>query len=86
MRKIFISYRRADCAFVAQTINERLKDRFGDNSVFIDIDGIALGVDFQKKIDGVVGQYDVLIAVIGDRWFDRFGLFRIRPSCLGERL
>ena len=67
MPRIFISYRRDDSAFVAQQINERLKDRFSDKSVFIDIDAIVLGVGFQKEIDDAVGQCDVMLAVIGDR-------------------
>src|SRR5258705_8351424 len=34
----------------------------------MDIDGVALGVDFVKVIEKKVSEYDVLIAVIGERW------------------
>ena len=56
MPKIFISYRRDDSAFVAQPIYEKLKERFGEESVIYDRE-FPLGVDFAKKIDEAVGNW-----------------------------
>lgn len=68
MATIFISYRRNDSAYVARTIYERLRARFGEQSVFWDVDTIPFGVDFREQIEKSVGQCDVLVAVIGDTW------------------
>jgi len=68
MPRIFISYRRGDSAYIADTINQALQKRFGLASVFFDVDAIPLGVDFRATIANAVGQCDVLLAIIGDRW------------------
>ena len=67
MPRIFISYRRDDSAFVAQPIYEKLKERFGEDSIVYDRE-FPLGVDFAKTIDEAVGECDVMLAIIGDRW------------------
>lgn len=68
MAKIFISYRRRYNAYVADSLSEKLRLHFGDDSVFYDIDNIPLGVDFREHIGNAVGQCDVLLAVIGEEW------------------
>jgi formylglycine-generating enzyme required for sulfatase activity len=68
MAKIFISYRRQDSAGVAGRIYDRLRAHFGNDAVFMDIDSIPYGVDFQKHIDSAVGQCDVVLTVIGTNW------------------
>jgi len=66
--QIFISYRRGDNAAVTGRIYDRLTQKFGDDSVFKDIDSIPLGVDFRQHIDDIVQECDVVLAVIGPRW------------------
>src|SRR5271165_1844980 len=66
--QIFISYRRDDNPAWARSLYDRLTQRFGENQVFRDVDGIPLGKDFLKEIERRVGECDVLIAVIGARW------------------
>ncbi len=66
--QIFISYRRDDAAYVTGHINDRLCDEFGAESIFTDVDNIALGVDFRSVLDDKVGQCQILLAVIGDHW------------------
>ncbi len=66
--QIFISYRRDDAAYVTGHINDLLRKEFGNESVFTDVDNIALGVDFRKVLDQSVSQCQVLLAVIGDNW------------------
>jgi hypothetical protein len=70
MARVFISYRRADCAGHAGRLYDHLVERFGDNSVFMDIDAIEPGVDFGERIEKAVGSCSVLIALIGDEWLD----------------
>jgi Flp pilus assembly protein TadD len=66
--QIFISYRRDDAAYVTGHINDRLCREFGAESIFTDVDNIALGVDFRSVLDEKVGQCQILLAVIGDHW------------------
>src|ERR1022692_436579 len=70
MPKLFISYRRSDSSDVTGRLFDRMKDHFGRDNVFIDIDGIPFGVDFRKHLSEAVGKCDVLLAVIGNHWLD----------------
>jgi hypothetical protein len=65
---IFISYRREDTAPYAGRLFDRLRDHFGDQRVFMDVDSIRLGRDYSEAIDNAVGSSDALIALIGDHW------------------
>jgi SIR2-like domain/TIR domain len=65
---IFISYRREDTAPYAGRLYDRLVSRFGEGRVFIDIDSIPLGDNFDEVITSKVGSCDVLLALIGDEW------------------
>jgi hypothetical protein len=66
--RIFLTYRRDDSAGQTGRIADRLKREFGEDSLFMDVDTIPLGVDFRKKINDEVARCDVLIAAIGNRW------------------
>ncbi len=68
MAKIFLSYRRQDSIGIAGRIYDRLRAHFGSDAVFMDIDSIPYGVNFRKHIDTVIGQCDVVLAVIGMEW------------------
>jgi hypothetical protein len=70
MPKLFLSYRRTDAKYVADSIQKQLTDAFGDDSVFRDVDSIPKGFDFRKVIHDEVSRCDVLLAVIGDGWLD----------------
>src|ERR1043166_8632027 len=78
MPKIVISYRRTEPDGSGR-IYDRLKDRYGANSVFRDIDKIPFGIDFRKAIDEALGNADVLVAVVGPKWkaFGEDGAARI---------
>src|SRR5438067_11346308 len=67
MAQIFISYRRHDTAYVAATLNDKLQQHFGPNSVYFDVDNIPLCVDFREHIGNAVGQCDVLLVIDGDQ-------------------
>ena len=68
MGGVFISYRREDTAGFAGRIYDRLARRLGRDSVFIDVDNIAPGLDFVEVLSERVGQCDALVAVIGRGW------------------
>ena len=68
MAKIFLSYRRGDSAGVVGRISDRLRVPFEPDSVFVDVDSVPLGVDFQEYIESVLSHCDVFLAVIGPDW------------------
>ena len=68
MSGIFISYRRADSGDTARRLHEFLGARFGEASVFIDVETIEAGADFAEAIDTTVRLSDGLVAVIGTTW------------------
>src|SRR5690348_15217888 len=80
MPKIVISYRRADSAAIAGRIRDRLVGRYGDASIFMDVEDIPLGADFRAQIRDVLLQGDVLIAIVGPDWLGaaKDGASRIR--------
>jgi hypothetical protein len=68
MPRVTLSYRRDDSAGIARLIFERLKPRYGGDSVFMDIDAIEFGEDYRDKIHQALGQTDFLLVLIGPRW------------------
>ena len=68
MPKIIVSYRRSDSQAIAGRIFDRLATRYGDDSVFMDIDNIPFGIDFRTHIKSALAQSDIVVAVIGPRW------------------
>jgi hypothetical protein len=69
-RRIFISYRREGDAAQAGRIADLLGHEFGPDHVFMDVDAIALGVDFVEVINVEVAKCDVLLALIGRNWLE----------------
>ncbi len=70
---LFISYRREDSPDVCGRIYDRLIQQFGKEAVFKDVDSIPLGVDFRTYLEDVISKCAVMLAVIGDGWFDTKG-------------
>jgi hypothetical protein len=68
MPKILVSYRRDDSAAYAGRIADRLRDHFGRDNVFVDIDTIRPGEDFVEKIDQSIAESDALVVVVGRSW------------------
>jgi hypothetical protein len=71
MSKIIVSYRRSDSAAITGRIFDRLVDRYGEESVFMDIDRIPFGTDFRHHIQDALRGADVLLAVIGPTWLGK---------------
>jgi len=68
MRRIAISYRRADSAAICRAIFDRLTQHYGCESVFIDIDRIPFGENFHDYIARTLEKTDVLLVVVGPKW------------------
>lgn len=69
MGRIAISYRREDSGVITGRIFDRLVARYGRDTVFRDIDDVPIGVDFRTHIERVLQKSDVVLAIVGPRWF-----------------
>jgi hypothetical protein len=65
---VFISYRRQDAAAHAFLLHDRLTQRFGEDSVFLDVAALRPGLDWRKEIHARTNACGVLIALIGQQW------------------
>jgi hypothetical protein len=70
MGAVFVSYRREDSEGQARALSLELADLIGKDSVFMDVDSIALGRDFRQVLQDRLGSCDVLLALIGPDWLD----------------
>lgn len=68
---IFISYRRTDSASMAGRIRERLLEVFHGRSVFLDVDSIDLGANFDHIIQTALSKSKVMLVLIGNNWMLR---------------
>jgi TIR domain len=66
--RVFLSYRREDASGHAGRLYDLLAARYGAERVFMDIDAIPLGSEFDQTISRAVASCDVLIALIGRGW------------------
>src|SRR6516165_1676307 len=64
---------------MAGRIRDRLADRYGDESIFMDIDNIPFGKDFRVHISEAIVQSEILLVIVGQRWLGagRGGIRRI---------
>ena len=67
---IFISYRRENTAGEARALFNDLVARLGENSVFMDVDNIALGRDFRSALQETTASCDLMLVLIGRNWAD----------------
>ena len=66
--RIFISYRREDSAGDAGRLADHLNRRFGSAKVFLDIDTIDPGTDFERALTSSLQETSAMLVVIGPRW------------------
>ena len=66
--RIFISYRRGVDSHVTGRLYDRLRQSFGPERLFMDVDSIPPGVDFVDHLDRQVGQCRAFLAVVGPGW------------------
>jgi formylglycine-generating enzyme required for sulfatase activity len=70
MSTVFISYRRENTAGEARALFNDLVARLGEDSVFMDVDSIALGRDFRSALQETTTSCDLMLVLIGRNWAD----------------
>jgi formylglycine-generating enzyme required for sulfatase activity len=68
MSTVFISYRRENTAGEARALFNDLVARLGEDSVFMDVDSIALGRDFRSALQETTAACDLMLVLIGRNW------------------
>jgi hypothetical protein len=66
--RIFVSYRREDSAGDAGRLADYLNRRFGSASVFLDIEAIEPGADFERALTSSLQATAAMLVVIGPHW------------------
>jgi hypothetical protein len=74
MSGVFISYRREDSSGYAGRLFDILSTHFGRENIYMDLDTIRGGDNFETVIEEKISQCDVLLAVIGERWLTITGV------------
>jgi len=70
MTTVFINYRREICAGEARALFNDLRQKLGEDSVFMDVDSIALGRDFRRALQKTLESCDLMLVLIGRNWAD----------------
>ncbi len=70
MPKIFISYRRVDSLERTHRIADWLTLKYGEKNVFVDVDRLGGGVDFEDVLQASLDQSNVLLIIIGQQWLE----------------
>ena len=68
--KIFINYRREDSIATAGRLADRLAETFGRDNLFMDVDNIPVGINFDEYLKSEVAACDVVLSVIGPNWLN----------------
>jgi hypothetical protein len=66
--RAFVSYRRDDAQDFAGRLADRVRAAPGVGDVFLDVDGIHPGEDFEARLKAALAQADVSLIVIGRDW------------------
>lgn len=67
---VFVSYRRSNASGTAGRIYDALTTRFGEDAVFMDVDGIEPGADFEQVLDETLRDCRAVVVVVDPRWTD----------------
>ncbi len=68
VKNIFISYRVQDTAGETGRLVDDLKQHFADGQLFMDIDNLEPGVEFDVVIEKYLNSCEVMLVVIGPHW------------------
>ena len=66
--QIFISYRRVDSSGIAGRIEDRLRDRYGPETVFRDVTDMQAGVEFPEQLREAIEKSEIFLALVGPAW------------------
>src|SRR5215813_12458878 len=70
MAIFFLSYRRSDSPQACR-VHDWLAQRFGRDSVFMDVLGIPVAVGFPEYIRDSIAQSQIVLALIGTDWLKK---------------
>ena len=70
MARIFISYRRADSEGYVGRLYDQLLKYYDESAIFLDVEAIKAGADFESVIMSELDSCEVFIPVIGPNWVD----------------
>lgn len=65
---VFISYRRTDTGPYSRLLKAALSQRLPQAQVFMDLDSIDPGLDFEEVIRGALTSCLVMVTLIGPKW------------------
>src|SRR5262245_45808318 len=65
---IFINYRREESAHTAGRLHDSLAPKLGRNKLFMDVDNIPIGKDFDQYLKSQVAACDAMLTIIGPNW------------------
>jgi len=68
MKKIFISYRRADAEYAAGALGRELRSYFGEEQVFRDKEDIGAGVSWKQHVLHEIDHDSALLVLIARDW------------------
>ncbi len=68
--RIFLCYRRSDSSHAAGRLADRLRQRYGHDSIFMDVDSIATGQNYRTRAAAAIQNSSVVLVLIGHRWAD----------------
>ncbi len=68
MHEVVISYRRDEAIGFAGRVCDRLRARFGEGAVLIDLDSVPFGADFRTFLVGAIARAAAVVAIIGPWW------------------
>jgi TIR domain-containing protein len=66
--KFFVSYRRDDSRMMTERICDRLSEFHGREAIFKDVDSLRISGDFRVSLKKAIGECDLFLAVIGNKW------------------
>ena len=67
---IFINYRREDSINIAGRLHDRLSHTFGRKNIFMDVDHIPAGVDFEAHLNSQIAACEIALVIIGPHWLE----------------
>lgn len=67
-RRIFLNYRRQDSPGSAGRLYDSLARAWSEEQLFMDVDAVQPGADFEEAIRSAVEECDAFLTVIGPRW------------------
>ncbi len=69
--RIFLCYRRDDEPGFVGRLADRLRARFGNSAVFMDVDSVVAGEKWRPVLEAELESCDVILVLIGPRWMSR---------------